>query len=178
MKTLWRAAENCLIERWKARGWYKKTGQGSALLSTGSLGVEINSTALTGTLKVTTFKNFEIKLSYQNNRDILKMRFSPILWVYFIYLYIFEQVCIPCFHICNFRFIRKAIPIFFLHLIYKLSVSKHHIGSKDCFKPQEPFHKQSPTPNTHFSLVPSTARSDELPLILQAQTSGRLTESW
>ena len=34
----------CLIQRRKERGWCKKTGQGSTLLSTGALGVRFDST--------------------------------------------------------------------------------------------------------------------------------------
>ena len=47
MKTLWIAAEHRLIERWKVRGWHKKTGQGSALLNTGSLGAGMALTSKT-----------------------------------------------------------------------------------------------------------------------------------
>ena len=47
MKTLWTAAEHCLMWPRKGRGWRGKTGQGSALLATESLGVGIHSMALT-----------------------------------------------------------------------------------------------------------------------------------
>lgn len=46
----WIAAEHCVIQCWKGRGGYKKTGQGSALLSMGSLGVGVQSTAPTTSL--------------------------------------------------------------------------------------------------------------------------------
>lgn len=41
MKAPWTAAEHSLIQHWKVRGWCKKTGQGSALLYTGSLGINL-----------------------------------------------------------------------------------------------------------------------------------------
>ena len=41
--------ELCLVQCWKVGGWHVKTGQGSALLYTGSLGVGIDSTAVTTT---------------------------------------------------------------------------------------------------------------------------------
>ena len=47
MKTLSIAEEHCLIERWKVRGWPQKTRQRSTLLYTWSLGVRIDSMALT-----------------------------------------------------------------------------------------------------------------------------------
>ena len=43
------SSEDCLIEHRKGRGWHKNTGQGSTLLSTGSLGVGTDSVALTTT---------------------------------------------------------------------------------------------------------------------------------
>ena len=42
-----KSREHCLIERWKVRGWHKKTRQGPALLYTGSLRIRIDWTALT-----------------------------------------------------------------------------------------------------------------------------------
>ena len=58
MKTLWIAVEHCLMQHCKVNGWLKKTRQGSAVLYTAVLRLEIDSIALTTIL---TKENKEVK---------------------------------------------------------------------------------------------------------------------